>query len=139
MDAVEEFVRARVHRCVILDKSSDGKPTFLGILSQSSVAALVASKFGKLSGSRLPGALWEQGNKTIEELGLVKKDVVGISPDDPVIEALYHMHEKHISSIAIIRRTPSGNEVSLFRMSCTASTFLTNPVRTLFSSMDPSH
>ncbi|KAL2915925.1 cell separation during budding [Polyrhizophydium stewartii] len=111
LDAVEEFVRAKVHRVVVLDKSVDGKPTFLGVLSQSTVAAFVASKFGKLSSARIPGAHWPRGDQTIADLKLVQGEVLSVTPEDTVVEALYRMHENQISSIAIIKKTSDGTEM----------------------------
>ncbi|KAJ1336192.1 hypothetical protein BSLG_007509 [Batrachochytrium salamandrivorans] len=102
LTAVEEFVRAKVHRVVILEKTSEGKPNFLGVLSQSSVAAYVASKFGKLSLDRLPESVWATGSKTIAELNLVQGEVISVLPEDTVVEALHRMHQAKISSIAII-------------------------------------
>ncbi|KAI8928921.1 hypothetical protein BC831DRAFT_509644 [Entophlyctis helioformis] len=111
LDAVEEFVRAKVHRVVVLDRSVEGKPTFLGVLSQSTVAALVATKLGKLSRHRPSEATWPIGDTSIGDLNLVQGDVISISPDDSVLEGLYQMHEQRISSIAILNKTPDGNDL----------------------------
>ena len=54
---------------------------------------------------------WPLGEKTLAELGLVKGDVISISPDDQVLEALYLMHEKKISSVAIVDRSDGDNHV----------------------------
>ncbi|KAI9098693.1 hypothetical protein DFS34DRAFT_642770 [Phlyctochytrium arcticum] len=110
--AVEEFVRHRVHRVVVLEQQ-DGMAHFAGILSQSSVIGLVAARVGKLAGVTDPSekCTWETGNKTIAELGLVGRDVISIIPDDTVLEALYVMHEHKISSVAIVEKTPSADNL----------------------------
>ena len=108
LDAVNEFVRAKVHRVVVLQKATDEqKPLFVGILSQSTVAAYMALKLGKLSVERSPELTWPNGDKSIQELGLVQgsSEIISVTPDDAVIEALYKMHEHHISSVAILSRT----------------------------------
>ncbi|KAJ3210838.1 cell separation during budding [Dinochytrium kinnereticum] len=107
LDAVEEFVRARVHRIVVLERPQPGatEPSkFLGVLSQSSVVGLVAKKFGRLGSDRVEGVSWENGAKSLAELGLVRGDVITVSSYDTVLEALYIMYENSISSVAILDR-----------------------------------
>ncbi|KAJ8323977.1 cell separation during budding [Batrachochytrium dendrobatidis] len=111
IDAIGEFVRAKVHRVVVLDKTTTGKPNFLGILSQSSINAFVALKFGKLSPDRLPNSVWSVGNKTIADLDLVQGEVISVLPEDTVVEALYRMHNARISSIAIITKTGDRDDM----------------------------
>ncbi|KNC96474.1 hypothetical protein, variant [Spizellomyces punctatus DAOM BR117] len=110
--AVEEFVRNHVHRVVVLQPEND-TAHFAGILSQSAVAALVASRVGKLAGAADPTAksMWATGNKTLQELGLVGKDIISVIPDDTVLEGLYMMHEHKISSVAIVERTEQGDNL----------------------------
>ncbi|KAI8920086.1 hypothetical protein DFJ77DRAFT_451055 [Powellomyces hirtus] len=110
--AVDEFSNNRVHRLIVLEPEADASH-FAGILSQSTVAALVASRVGKLAGKLNPKekCIWPTGNKTLEEVGLVGRDVVSVIPEDTVLEALYTMHENRISSVAIVDRGEEGNEL----------------------------
>ncbi|KAJ3098741.1 cell separation during budding [Phlyctochytrium planicorne] len=105
LDAVEEFVRAGVHRIVVLERplpDATEPAKFLGVLSQSSVVGLLSKRFGRLGGEKK--GEWELGNKTLAELGLVKGDVISVSSYDTVLEALFKMHEHQVSSVAIIDR-----------------------------------
>ncbi|KAJ3096553.1 cell separation during budding [Phlyctochytrium bullatum] len=107
VDAVEEFVRARVHRIVVLERplpDSQEPSKFLGVLSQSTVVNMLSKKFGRLGSERVPGVAWENGNKSLQELGLVRGDVISVSSYDTVLEALYTMHENSVSSVAILDR-----------------------------------
>lgn len=107
--AVELMVEHKMHRVVILEEK-DSAAHFSGILSQSTVAALIATKIGKLGGSKSPLSRvdWELGNQTLEDLGLVRGGVIGVSPTDSVLEALSVMYQNCISSVAIVRYIEEG-------------------------------
>ncbi|KAI8592088.1 hypothetical protein BDZ88DRAFT_408219 [Geranomyces variabilis] len=111
-EAVEDFTQKRAHRLIVLEPDSEASQ-FAGILSQSTIAALVASRVGKLAGVTNPKekCIWPTGNKTLEEVGLVGKEVVSVIPEDTVLEALYTMHENHLSSVAIVERGDHGNDL----------------------------
>ncbi|KAJ3046856.1 cell separation during budding [Rhizophlyctis rosea] len=111
LTAVKTFARDKVHRLVVLrQEGAAGGDTFVGIISQSTVAALIASRLGKLSTKPgQPRTSWPLGEKTLADLGLVKGDVISISPEDQVLEALYLMHEKKISSVGIVDRSEGDN------------------------------
>ncbi|KAI8842505.1 hypothetical protein BC829DRAFT_401654 [Chytridium lagenaria] len=114
IDAVEEFVRARVHRIVVLERPLPDavEPSkFLGVLSQSSVVGLLAKKFGRLGQEKREGAEWELGNKSLQELGLVRGDVVSVSSYDTVLEALFIMHANSVSSVAILDRASGSPQI----------------------------
>jgi CBS domain-containing protein len=127
LDAIEEFARSGVHRVVVLERSEDpaNPPKFIGVLSQSTVAALLARNFGKLykiqsetSSPSTPrtaivAADWATGNATLRDLGLVKGDVVSVASSDTVLEALYVMHTKGVSSVAIRDGTRLCGSVSM--------------------------
>lgn len=83
---MEEFVRNRIHRVVVLESEPGASAHFAGILSQSTVASLVAARVGKLAGTENPNAKspWTTGNKTLQELGLVGREVISVVPDDTV-------------------------------------------------------
>ncbi|KAJ3077195.1 cell separation during budding [Podochytrium sp. JEL0797] len=95
-----------IHRLVVLEKCEDDKDKFVGVLSQSLVNSLVATKFGKLprlvAGQR--DADFAAGEMTLQELGLVRGEVgmVTVDLNDSVLEALYQMHKHDISSVAIV-------------------------------------
>ncbi|KAI8820731.1 uncharacterized protein EV422DRAFT_567626 [Fimicolochytrium jonesii] len=110
--AVEEFSKNHVHRLIVLEPDQ-GASHFAGILSQSTVAGLVASSVGKLAGSLNPKAksIWPTGNKTLEDVGLVGKEVISVVSEDTVLEALYMMHEHKISSVAIVTREDGENDL----------------------------
>ncbi|KAJ3401432.1 cell separation during budding [Chytridiales sp. JEL 0842] len=110
LDAIEEFVRSKVHRVVVLERAIDEdsgaeKSKFVGVLSQSTVATMIAKKFGRLSNIKTPGEIWEAGEKSLQELGLVRGDVISIETTDTVLEALYIMHSHSVSSVAIVDRS----------------------------------
>lgn len=107
--AVELMVEHKMHRVVILEEK-DSAAHFSGILSQSTVAALVATRIGSLGGARNPlnKVNWELGNNTLESLGLVRGGVIGVSPTDSVLEALSVMYQNCISSVAIVRYIEEG-------------------------------
>ncbi|KAJ3330370.1 cell separation during budding [Blyttiomyces sp. JEL0837] len=112
-DAVEQFVSAKAHRVVVLERVQSNEPgapeppsKFIGVLSQSAVAALVAARFGRLGNEKhlAPEGGWEIGNKSLGELGLVKGEVYSVATTDTVLDALYLMHSKSVSSVAIVDR-----------------------------------
>ncbi|KAJ3041227.1 cell separation during budding [Rhizophlyctis rosea] len=113
LTAVKTFAKEHVHRLVVLRKEgAEAGDTFVGIISQSTVAALIASKLGKMSSRPgQPRTPWPLGEKTLADLGLVKGDVISISPEDQVLEALYIMHEKKISSVGIVDRSEGENHL----------------------------
>ncbi|KAJ3073601.1 cell separation during budding, partial [Quaeritorhiza haematococci] len=122
LDAVQQFVSHKrhnggsLHRVVVVEPTDDGKSNkFVGVLSQSTVAAFIASKVGKLShrppsaGSGVAGGpevSWPLGDKSIQDMGLVKGNVFHVTPEDSVLDALYKMHTQAISSVAILDHTP---------------------------------
>ncbi|KAJ3283106.1 cell separation during budding [Borealophlyctis nickersoniae] len=119
LTAVQIMATSKVHRVVVLQNGQDGD-AFVGILSMSSVAGLVASKLGKLA--RKPGQpriVSEQGERTLEGLGLVKGDVISVLPEDSVLDALYVMHENSISSVAIVDRSVDDGQGLLGSLSMT--------------------
>ncbi|KAJ3153756.1 cell separation during budding [Geranomyces michiganensis] len=111
-EAVEDFVHKRAHRLIVLEPDAEASQ-FAGILSQSTIAALVASRVGKLAGVSNPRekCIWPTGNKTLEEVGLVGKEVVSVTPEDTVLDALHTMQEHHLSSVAIVERADDGNDL----------------------------
>ncbi|KAJ3210341.1 cell separation during budding [Clydaea vesicula] len=89
--AIEEFKKSHIHRLVVVERTQDVSNKFIGVLSQSTVSAFIASKFA--------------GEKTVQELGLVAGGVISITQDNTVLDALHTMHTHSISSVAIIDRT----------------------------------
>ena len=73
---------------------------FIGIVSQSFLAAVVVSKHG-IRGDRAKS--WPLGQKSIKELGIIKTDFLIVLESDLVMDALFRMHSNGISSIAIMR------------------------------------
>lgn len=84
IDAIKEIVRNKVHRVVVIQSVADGSNSFVGILSQSTIAAFIASRFGKIAKINKNLGDWPNGNKSIEELGLVKRNIISISSQDNV-------------------------------------------------------
>ncbi|KAJ1558082.1 cell separation during budding [Nowakowskiella sp. JEL0078] len=108
LEAVKEIVANRAHRVVLLqppnpDNDANNGSRFIGVLSQSSIANYISSHLGKLAKSKSP-LVWNLGNKTLEELSLVKGNVISITMQDTVLEALFLMHQHEISSVAIVDR-----------------------------------
>jgi CBS domain-containing protein len=95
IDVVEEFTRAKAHRVAAFDKNH-----FVGVISQSTISALVVGKFGL---RRPKGASWPTGEKSIKELGLIQEKIVSVSPTATVMEALFIMNSDRISSVAIMQ------------------------------------
>ncbi|KAJ1551944.1 cell separation during budding [Cladochytrium tenue] len=151
--AVEQFVANRVHRVVVLDApdptSDDPKSKFVGVLSQSAVAAVVVDRFGRLHAANAAAAAsraaatgggvptspsspspprpsahahhtggasgpsaWAAGSRSLAELGLVRGEVYSVAPNDTVLDALYIMHEKSVSSVAIVDRAVGGSRLA---------------------------
>ncbi|KAJ3208082.1 cell separation during budding [Entophlyctis luteolus] len=114
LTALQEFVQSPyLHRLVVLEngtKTDDQhaleKDKFVGVLSQSLICALVAENFGFLArkNAGLSGkSPWTSGDLSLKELGLVKSaDVVTVDLNDTVLDALYVMHTRHTSSVAIV-------------------------------------
>ncbi|KAI9320293.1 hypothetical protein DFJ73DRAFT_878008 [Zopfochytrium polystomum] len=112
--AIEQFVRHRVHRLVVLERADQGSPDpkskFIGVLSQSAIAALVVEQFGRLhhgpnSKNDAAKEAWDVGNMTLAELGLVKGEVYSVVANDTVLDALYLMHEKGVTSVAVVDKS----------------------------------
>ncbi|TPX37699.1 hypothetical protein SmJEL517_g00730 [Synchytrium microbalum] len=104
LDACKLLVQEKVHRLVVFSNTvTKGPEKFVGVVSESSINKFVAHAFGKLGGAKkIPGAVWDKGEKPLAELGLVKGNVVSIQKEDSVLDALGIMHDKGISSVAII-------------------------------------
>ncbi|TPX47324.1 hypothetical protein SeLEV6574_g02740 [Synchytrium endobioticum] len=99
-DACSLLVKEKVHRLIVFDPAiPKGPERFLGVLSESSVCKFVADRFGKL-GEVL--GTWDDGKKSLAELGFVKGNVISIHKEDSVLDALSIMHDHSISSLAII-------------------------------------
>ncbi|KAJ3271864.1 Ethanolamine kinase [Terramyces sp. JEL0728] len=94
LDVLDEFIRSKCHRLAVFDGAA-----FNGVVSQSSLVALVVHKFGL---KKEKGVEWDLGNKSIKELGVIRKNVIFVNEKNTVIDALYRMHVHQISSVAII-------------------------------------
>ncbi|KAJ3367619.1 cell separation during budding [Kappamyces sp. JEL0680] len=95
IDVIEEYVRSGAHRIAVVNLSTN---SFLGVISQSTIAALVVSQYGL----RKPKtARWEGGQRSVKEANVIKTNVVTIEPQASVTEALYLMETEKISSVAI--------------------------------------
>ncbi|KAJ3195443.1 cell separation during budding [Irineochytrium annulatum] len=141
IDAVELFCRSNVHRIVVLERpdpstttSADPQapastitdpstttlkpapPKFLGVISQSSVAQLLADRFGKLTRARCPpqeiNPPWHLGDRSLRDLGLVRGRVISVSGSDTVLDALHVMHDNAISSVAIVDSAAAPGSVA---------------------------
>jgi CBS domain-containing protein len=73
--------------------------SFVGVLSQSLLAAVVVSKHG-IRGDHGKG--WATGNRSIKDLGIIETDIVSVGEHDSVMDALLRMHLSNISSVAIM-------------------------------------
>ncbi len=89
IEAIRELVKNRVHRAVVIQPAADGTNSFVGILSQSTIAAFIASRFGRIAKMNKIASSWPTGDKSIEELGLVKRPVISISSQDNVLFSSY--------------------------------------------------
>ncbi|KAI8905933.1 hypothetical protein EDD86DRAFT_211137 [Gorgonomyces haynaldii] len=98
-DAVDKLHERQCHRLVVLDTQQP--PNCIGIFSESLVIALVVEKFSKFSKNENKDK-WELGKKSVEELGLLKNELVTVSSEDNVLDAMYKMHDKRVSSVAIV-------------------------------------
>lgn len=104
LDAVKMFVEHNIHRIAVLESEQK----CCGILSESFIANLISSKYSKFSNTPEKGT-WTLGNKSVEELGIIKTKLVTVQDSDLVIDALHHMHEAQISSIAIVGPQGQGS------------------------------
>ncbi|KAJ3219651.1 cell separation during budding [Clydaea vesicula] len=109
-DAINEFKRTKIHRLVVVEPTSEGSNRFIGVLSQSTIAAFIASKFGKMVQDKPPNG-WPTGEKSVEELGLVTGGVISITQHETVLDALYVMHTNKVSSVAIIDRAQGYDQL----------------------------
>jgi predicted transcriptional regulator len=94
LEVVDYFIKQKTHRVVVLDDH-----TFIGVLSQSSIAALICSKFGL---NKPKANQWKAGEMTLEQAGIIEKNVISVNTTATVMEALFQMHVNNISSIAIV-------------------------------------
>ncbi|KAI8814128.1 hypothetical protein BJ742DRAFT_848873 [Cladochytrium replicatum] len=130
LDAIKEFATSGVHRLVVLlppEGGTEGGSRFVGVLSQSTVAAFIAANLGKLAGkdSQLLRSLsssevvtpalaeaaakvgWPVGTRTLAELGFVHtRPTIHITMQASLLDALYQMHQHDLTSIAIVDTTP---------------------------------
>jgi len=106
-DILEEFVRSDVHRVVVVDEKNE----FLGVVSQSTVAALVSGKFGLRKEKNEP--FWEKGQIAISEADIIERNVVSLGPSATVMQALFMMISENISSVAIVTGNRLLGSISL--------------------------
>ncbi|KAJ3312844.1 cell separation during budding [Boothiomyces sp. JEL0838] len=129
LDVLDEFIRSKCHRLAVLDGN-----TFRGVISQTALAALVVYKFGL---KKEKGAIWELGNKSIKELGVIRKNVIFVNEKNTVIDALYRMHVHQISSVAILengilRGSISLSDIKLILAETNGVKLLTNSCKQFF-------
>lgn len=107
LDIIEEFVRSDAHRVVVLNKDQ----RFVGVISQSTIAALIVGKFGlRKENSQVR---WETGQKTVKEAGVISTKVVSLAPTAIVMEALFTMQSENVSSVAIMSGKTLVGSISL--------------------------
>jgi predicted transcriptional regulator len=94
MQVVDHFISTKAHRVAVLHEHK-----FIGVVSQSAIAALVVSKFGL---RRPHGAVWAAGDKTLENSGIIEKNIVSVKGDATVMQALFEMYVNNISSVALL-------------------------------------
>jgi len=94
LDIVEEFFRSDAHRVVVLDKHQK----FIGVISQSTIAALIVGKFGLRGSSK-----WEFGQKSVQDAQVISKKIVHLAPSNIVMEALFMMQQEKVSSVALLQ------------------------------------
>lgn len=102
--AVSLLVKHKVHRVIVIEEN-DHSNRFIGVLSQSIVAAYVSAHYGNLVVPKAPLSAFPNGHKTISELGLVKGAVISITQNESVLDGLYVMYGANISSVAIVDRS----------------------------------
>ncbi|RKO95789.1 CBS-domain-containing protein, partial [Caulochytrium protostelioides] len=111
--ALRHFVEQRVQRlCVVhgavTDAAAAAAQPLVGVFSQSTLIALIASEFGhmpRLNKLTAANASWPTGDQTLEQLGLAHGDVISVTSDHSVLDALRAMLDHGISSIAIVGKT----------------------------------
>jgi len=114
--ALTEFANnSSLHRIVVLEKCDNEKDKFVGVLSESLICSLIAEKFGRLP-RKVSGATdidFAAGELTLQQLGLVKgeNNVVTVDLNDTVLEALYVMHSKNLSSVAIVDKAHGNSKL----------------------------
>ena len=100
-DCLELFVKTGVfhakkaHRVAVMDDKY-----FVGVVSQSFLAAVVASEHG-IRGDKAKS--WPTGQKSIKDLGIIKTDFMSVTETDTVMDALFRMHQFGTSSVAIMK------------------------------------
>lgn len=100
LDILEDMIRSNVHRVVVLGDNKE----FLGVVSQSTIAALIVGKFGLRKAKSDP--FWPKGQESIAEAGVIERNIISCEPKATVMEALFIMHGENVSSVAILG--PSG-------------------------------
>jgi CBS domain-containing protein len=86
----------KVHRVVVLDDTK-----FIGVVSQSLIAAFITSQFGL---RRLPTTpVWTIGSQSVEKANVITKQVISCTEANTVMDALFSIYLNKVSSIAILK------------------------------------
>jgi signal-transduction protein with cAMP-binding, CBS, and nucleotidyltransferase domain len=85
-EAVLSLINNKVHRLVVIQPTQQNSNKFLGVLSLSTIAAYLVSTLGKPISDESGVFSWREGEKTIEELGLVRgqSSIISVLSTDTV-------------------------------------------------------
>ncbi|KAL3893855.1 MAG: hypothetical protein SGCHY_005600 [Lobulomycetales sp.] len=109
-EALKLFKQSRTQRIVVI-KPSESSNQFVGVLSQSTIASFLTSKYGVLQTPRPEAGLWPEGEKSVADLGLVKGSVVSVTTHETVLDALKSMHDHNITSVALVDRSSGYDQL----------------------------
>ena len=54
---------------------------------------------------------WDQGQNSIQDLGIIQKDFAWVLQDDSCLDALHVLFSKKVHATAIVNKQASGTEV----------------------------
>ncbi len=104
-EAIKLLVENKWHRLLVVEEIVDnGLKTrkFTGVVSETLIISYIANNFVVKSPTD-----WNIGEHAVKDLNIINKEVVGVKPDESVLDALKLLYTKKVHALAII-----GNNLS---------------------------
>lgn len=108
-EAIQQLCKSGVHRVIVIHHGSTGSNDFVGVLSQSTICAFIASRLGPIGHRNFD--FWPNARKSLVDLGLVRGGIISITSAETVLDALAVMHKNRISSVAIVDHENGYNQL----------------------------